>query len=87
MAPCGARNLPAAQILPAKPHVCACSCPNFNACPPPPFTPTHAHALVRRKGQGTNEMLFGGVSLAETQQQSLDKMKNLQDKGLDVEIK
>ncbi|GBF94089.1 hypothetical protein Rsub_07357 [Raphidocelis subcapitata] len=39
-----------------------------------------------RKGQATNEVLFGGVSLGEAQQQSLERMKQTQERGLDVDI-
>lgn len=41
-----------------------------------------------RKGQPTNEMLFGGVSLGQGQQQeSLDVMTKTAERGIEVEIK
>jgi hypothetical protein len=39
-----------------------------------------------RKGQPTNEMLFGGVSLSESQRESLGVMKETADKGIDIEL-
>jgi hypothetical protein len=42
--------------------------------------------LQHSKGQGTNEMLFGGVSLGEAQQRSMDSMKSAADRGLEVEV-
>lgn len=40
-----------------------------------------------RKGQATNEMLFGGVSLGEgQQQQSLDVMTKTAERGLEVDL-
>ncbi|KAF6266592.1 hypothetical protein COO60DRAFT_1632685 [Scenedesmus sp. NREL 46B-D3] len=39
-----------------------------------------------RKGQPTNEMLFGGVSLSENQQESLVVMKETADKGIEVDV-
>ncbi|WIA09119.1 hypothetical protein OEZ85_008531 [Tetradesmus obliquus] len=39
-----------------------------------------------RKGQPTNEMLFGGVSLSENQQESLVVMKETADKGIQVDV-
>jgi hypothetical protein len=41
---------------------------------------------ARSKGQATNEVLFGGVSLGDAQQQSLERMKQTQERGLDVDI-
>ncbi|KAL6764386.1 hypothetical protein V8C86DRAFT_1783186 [Haematococcus lacustris] len=38
-----------------------------------------------RKGQPTNEMLFGGVSLGQAGAQSLDSMKEQAEKGIKVE--
>lgn len=41
-----------------------------------------------RKGQPTNEMLFGGVSLGQGQQQeSLDVMTKTAERGIEVDIK
>jgi hypothetical protein len=42
--------------------------------------------VLRRKGQPTNEMLFGGVSLSENQQESLVVMKETADKGIEVDV-
>lgn len=39
-----------------------------------------------RKGQPTNEMLFGGVSLAPSQQESLEAMKETADRGIKVDV-
>ncbi len=39
-----------------------------------------------RKGQATNEMLFGGVSLGQSQQQSLKRMTDTAEKGIDVDV-
>ncbi|KAI8476414.1 MAG: hypothetical protein J3K34DRAFT_401294 [Monoraphidium minutum] len=39
-----------------------------------------------RKGQATNEVLFGGVSLGTAQQESLERMKETQERGLDVDV-
>eukprot|EP00878_Enallax_costatus_P001923 GHUV01002085.1.p1 GENE.GHUV01002085.1~~GHUV01002085.1.p1 ORF type:complete len:142 (+),score=26.23 GHUV01002085.1:161-586(+) len=39
-----------------------------------------------RKGQATNEMLFGGVSLSERQQESLEVMKDTADKGIKIDV-
>lgn len=39
-----------------------------------------------RKGQATNEMLFGGVSLSESQQESLVVMTKTAEKGIEVDI-
>ena len=53
----------------------------FNATPRPDplFLPCS-------KGQATNEVLFGGVSLGDQQRQALDKIKQTADRGLDVEL-
>jgi hypothetical protein len=40
----------------------------------------------RSKGQATNEMLFGGVSLAPSQQESLEVMKETADRGINVDV-
>ncbi len=55
--------------------------------------PTHLESHTRKhpphprsKGQATNEVLFGGVSLGEAQQQSLERMKQTQERGLDVDV-
>jgi hypothetical protein len=46
-----------------------------------------AWLLFYRKGQATNEMLFGGVSLGEgQQQQSLDVMTKTAERGLEVDL-
>jgi hypothetical protein len=42
--------------------------------------------VLCRKGQPTNEMLFGGVSLSENQQESLVVMKETADKGIEVDV-
>ncbi|KIY99594.1 hypothetical protein MNEG_8367 [Monoraphidium neglectum] len=39
-----------------------------------------------RKGQATNEVLFGGVSLGDSQRESLERMQKTQERGLDVDI-
>ncbi len=38
----------------------------------------------RRKGQATNEMLFGGVSLGKTGATSLDAMTEQAEKGIEI---
>lgn len=38
------------------------------------------------KGQPTNEMLFGGVSLGQSQQESLEVMKETADRGIKVDV-
>jgi hypothetical protein len=46
-----------------------------------------ASFYFHRKGQPTNEMLFGGVSLGEgQQQQSLDAMTQTAERGLEVDL-
>lgn len=40
-----------------------------------------------RKGQATNEMLFGGVSLGEGQQESLEVMTKTAERGIEVDLK
>eukprot|EP00877_Chromochloris_zofingiensis_P000311 jgi/Chrzof1/10280/Cz04g35140.t1 len=39
-----------------------------------------------RKGQGTNDILFGGVSLSESQQRALQQMKQTAERGIDVDV-
>jgi hypothetical protein len=39
-----------------------------------------------RKGQATNEMLFGGVSLGQNQQESLTVMQETAEKGIKVDV-
>jgi hypothetical protein len=43
-------------------------------------------ALTFRKGQATNEMLFGGASLGDAQQESMVLMKETADKGIEVDL-
>lgn len=48
----------------------------------------HSASVCCRKGQPTNEMLFGGVSLGQGQQQdSLDVMTKTAERGIEVDIK
>lgn len=53
---------------------------------PAPQPSLHARPLDGRKGQGTNEVLFGGVSLGESGARSLEKMQGLADKGIEVDV-
>lgn len=48
------------------------------------WVPRH---VPRRKGQATNEMLFGGVSLGEGQQESLEVMTKTAERGIEVDLK
>jgi hypothetical protein len=41
--------------------------------------------IACRKGQATNEMLFGGVSLGASGAESLNSMKEQAEKGIAVE--
>lgn len=38
------------------------------------------------KGQDTNQVLFGGGSLAQQQQQTLDRVKETADKGIKIDV-
>lgn len=57
--------------------------PTPSPTPRPPPPPRRAN---NSKGQATNEVLFGGVSLGAAQQESLERMKQTQDRGLDVDV-
>jgi hypothetical protein len=46
---------------------------------------TQLMTFACRKGQATNEMLFGGVSLGASGAESLDSMKEQAEKGITVE--
>lgn len=47
-----------------------------------PATPPKQHS----KGQDTNQVLFGGGSLAQQQQQTLDRVKETADKGIKIDV-
>jgi hypothetical protein len=44
-------------------------------------------SCMRRKGQPLNDVMFGGGSLGEEGGKSFDRMREQQDRGLDVDLK
>ena len=72
------------------------ACPGISYCSPLSLTPSPApprRLLLQRarrrpprsKGQPTNEVLFGGVSLSDKARKSMEEMKKQADRGLNVE--
>ena len=40
--------------------------------------------MMNRKGQATNDVLFGGVSLGKDGAKALEEMKRVGEKGIDI---
>jgi len=65
------RGLPASSL-----SLSLCACRPFYSPPPHASAQTH-----HSKGQDINSVLFGGGSLAPSQQETLDRVKETTDKG------